>query len=96
MLQLGLENLHKMAAEELRMARQMSIEKMKFLGRKLSDHIDTKKPRLILKVYNEIKDEFTKFETLHIQFCLKAEVSIDSEEEKQVFFDISALLDMLI
>ena len=79
--------------EEIRMRRNLSVEKMKASNKKLLDNISADKFRNVTKYKKEISDLFEQFETLHMQLALKMKVTLEDPTLKEEYMAAAGVLD---
>ena len=81
-----------LSADELRNQRDLSFDKTEKLAAKLKTAIDGRNERLVAKGQNEMSEQFSRFEQLHIQYATRAKQSLTSEGMKEVYDSLSAVV----
>ena len=81
-----------LSADELRNQRDLSFDKTEKLAAKLKTAIDGRNKRLVAKGQNEMSEQFSRFEQLHIQYATRAKQSLTSEGMKEVYDSLSAVV----
>ena len=82
------------AAEELRIARDLALLKLKDANKKMAEHIVAKRGRLADKHYEVVRSHYNTFEEKHIQFVLASGLTMDEPAEQQKFFEATDILDL--
>ena len=81
-------------AEQLKMARDLAINKLRTANKKLTDSIAADRARNAERYHTEIQATFEKFEACHIDYGVTARLNIEDQAMADTFFQASELLDV--
>ena len=76
------------------MLRSLAVQKLKTANNKLADAIINKKINLIEKYHEEVHDQFTVFENSHMEYGVKAGISMDDQEMKEMYNEVTDMVDL--
>ena len=79
-------------AEELKNLRDMAFDKVEKLCTRLKSAVDARNERLVAKGQQELAEQFGTFEQLHVQYATRAKMSLTSENMKEVYDGLAALV----
>ena len=82
------------STEELKLTRNLTLDKMRTSNKKLLENCTQKRLRMAERYYKEVTEGFKAFEHLHIQYTLKQKKELDDPELKAVFSEASELVDL--
>ena len=82
------------AAEEMKLARNLALDKLKAANKKLQDSVAGDRQRNAERYHRDITEAFTNFENYHIQYVLKSKQSLEDQENREKFFEASELVDV--
>ena len=81
-------------ADELKLLRNLSLQKMKDSNKKLTEHVAAKRGRMVDKYHNDVHQHFGEFENHHVRYALEAGKTLEDDDMQQVFYEASNLVDL--
>ena len=79
--------------EELRLARNLSLDKIKTSNKKLQDAVANDRRRCAERYFKEVTEHFTRFEDVHVQYVMKSKGTLEDPDNQEKFFTASEVVD---
>ena len=80
-------------ADEVRLRRNLAAEKVKASNKKLGNSTAADKARDVSRHYKDLLEHYENFEALHIQLALKLKLTLDDQQLKADYMEISQVVD---